>query len=333
MKKSGFTLVELLVVIAIIGILVGLLLPAVQSAREAARRASCQNNLKQWGLAIHNYESTFKRFPPSWAPAEAISQSTDGWSTQALLLPYMEEGNLYDHIDFKKSYNLATIDQNGESTRLAAYRIKSLICPSEIRDELRTKNGNPYHYPLNYAVNCGPWFVYDFDKRKAGKGAFAPVKGFRIATFKDGTSQTICMAEVKAYTPYFRNAANSSVVTVENPADIAGLGGDFKTESGHTEWVDGRFHQDGFTARFAPNTKVPYELDGEILDIDWTNQQEGKSTTAATYGAVTARSYHPGGVQRLMCDGSVSNTTSTIDLTVWQGMSTRRGKEVISIED
>ena len=101
-ERRGFTLVELLVVIAIIGILVGLLLPAVQAAREAARRLSCSNNLKQMTLALHNYESTFRSFPPSGFYRRDLS--SDSWSVQSRLLPQLEQANLQRLIDWNLSY-------------------------------------------------------------------------------------------------------------------------------------------------------------------------------------------------------------------------------------
>ena len=125
---SGFTLVELLVVIAIIGILIGMLLPAVQSVREAARRISCGNNLKQMALGTLNYESAFQRFPASWAP----TNSNDGWSVQAQILPYCEQANLESNIDFDKSYNdQDPINLGGQLVRLASARVPMLLCPSE----------------------------------------------------------------------------------------------------------------------------------------------------------------------------------------------------------
>jgi len=336
-NRRAFTLVELLVVIAIIGILIGMLLPAVQSVREAARRISCANNVRQMGLATMNYESAHMAFPATWAAAgDPETGNVDGWSVQAQILPFLEQANLYSEIDFSLSYNAAenaSVNLGGEVQRLASARVAVYMCPSEIRDELRLNNGKPYHYPLNYAANAGDWFVFNPQTRQTGPGAMTTFRENAISSFTDGTSNTLFYAEVKAYTPYFRNAAIGGEINKPiDPADVVSLGGDFKSSSGHTEWVDGRTHQTSFTATFSPNTIVPYvdSGSGQEYDVDWTNQQEGKSLTASTYAAVTSRSYHPGGVTAGRADGSVKFFNDNISTNVWAALSTRNGGEVVS---
>lgn len=324
-ERTGFTLIELLVVIAIIGLLIALLLPAVQAAREAARRATCVNNLKQLGLALHNFENINKVFPPSYGGP----RGTD-WSAQALLLPYLEQGSLYDNIDFTRGYDNVYLP-NG--TRLSSHRVPIYICPSETRAEVkRDSNGNPVHFPINYGMNVGIWFVYDPVTKQGGEGAFRPYQPTSPAEIVDGLSQTLAAAEVKAYTPYFRNAAlTPPPLTVPTPETLCTLGGEFKKDGGHTEWVDGRSHQTGMTAAFTPNTKVLCAQGNQRYDVDWTNQQEGKSNTVPTYAAVTARSYHPGVVNVLMLDGSVKPVAESVELQVWQALATRAGGEVIPL--
>jgi len=126
-----------------------------------------------------------------------------------------------------------------------------------------------------------------------------------------------------------RNAALATDPGLPTPDAVCGLGGQFKTNSGHTEWVDGRAHQIGFTTTFQPNTEVRCVQNGETYDIDWTNQQEGKSTTTPTYAAITARSHHVGGVNATMMDGSVRWFSDEIDLGVWRAYSTRENGDVI----
>ncbi len=324
--RAGFTLVELLVVIAIIGVLVALLLPAVQAARAAARRMSCANNIRQLALAMHNYEAANQKFPPQIM----IGRGQKLWSPQARILPYIEQGNLFAGVDFKQDYG--SILLNGQ--RLASLRVAALLCPSESRDEMRLKNGDPYHYPLNYGVNCGVWKVFDPKDETGGSGAFSPNSGLETRNFGDGLSNTLMLAEVKGWTPYYRDGKNGTATPANKPSEICSLKGNFKTESGHTEWVDGRTHQAGFTATFTPNTKVLCAEEGGSPDVDWNNSRVGKSNTAVTYAAVTSRSYHSGSVVNIArMDGSADTIHSDIDLTVWRAMATRDGEEILSASD
>src|SRR5215218_9905381 len=199
-SRSAFTLIELLVVIAIIAILIGLLLPAVQKVREAANRLKCSNNLKQIGLALHNYEGTFQAFPTGGQyPVGAVS--ADSYSVQARLLPYIEQDNLYSQIDL----NAVPATQLG----VIRQRIAVYICPSETRDRARDQGGTPpkVTYPLNYAANLGTWFVLDPRTGTGGDGAFTVNAGTRTADYTDGMSNTVGFAEVKAYQPYARNTS------------------------------------------------------------------------------------------------------------------------------
>ena len=112
-------------------------------------------------------------------------------------------------------------------------------------------------------------------------------------------------------------------------ASVPTLGGTFQTNTGHTEWEDGRSVDSGFTTTFAPNTIVSANVSGVYYDIDWSNELEGKSTTVPTYSAITARSYHGGGVNASLMDGSVHWYADLINIGVWQALSTRAGGELI----
>ncbi|MBI85647.1 MAG: prepilin-type cleavage/methylation domain-containing protein [Planctomycetaceae bacterium] len=327
--RKAFTLVELLVVIAIIAILIALLLPAVQMARESARRVSCVNQVKQIGVALLNFESFEGELPASWAPA---ANSQDGWSVQGQILPFLEQLELHDHIDFDESYTAATVSIGGMAPQpLSSIRVPTYLCPSEIGDHQRTKNGNPYHYPLNYGVNVGIWYVFDPVVRGTGEGLFQPAKRTKLRDVRDGTSNTVAVAEVKAWTPYYRNAGQDNPPVPVSPESVGTLGGDFKTNSGHTEWVDGRAHQTGVTATFLPNTEVLCQENGQQYDADWTNQQEGKSATTKTYAAVTSRSYHSGGVNVGLMDGSVRFVSESIELVIWRASFTKASGETESV--
>ncbi len=362
-RREAFTLVELLVVIAIIGILVALLLPAVNAAREAARSTSSANNLRQIALAGLNHESRVGHFPPSWKstrPLTASDTNIDGWSVHALLLPYLEQKVLHDSIDYSLSYNLAGTVRtaDGDSIKLGAMRVTTYLSPAEPRDEVRL-DPDPKHYPLNYAINCGTWFVWNPATGDGGAGVAYPDSKVKSSQIHDGLSQTLFFAEVKGWQPYFRNAGKTAATlstidpaaihVVDPVTKISALptnsnftGGDaLKTSSGHTEWIDGRVHQIGFTTALPPNTKVNYlHSDGNVYDVDWTNWQEGKnmgpgsgSTPAPTYAVVTARGYFEGGVHVAMCDGSVKWVSNDVNLGVWRAYGTRNGKDLVPSED
>ncbi len=324
-RARGFTLIELLVVIAIIGILISLLLPAVQAAREAARRAQCVNNLKQIGLALQNYLSSNNTFPPvSIMPRNVTSQP---WSGHARLLPYMEQENLANLIQWNKDHQFT------DGPTVAATRISMFMCPSEINDRARPTATLTY-YPLNYSFNEGTWFIYDPASDQAGDGAFAPNRAFRPADVTDGLSNTLAMAENKAYQPNLwdtRLPATLGVAPPANPAAIASFttAGTFDG-NGHTEWVEGDVHECGITTTFPPNAMVPYTAaDGKTYDIDVTSLRDGESITLPTYGAVTSRSYHPGGVNVLLMDGSARFVKSTVNPTTWRALGTRAGNEIL----
>lgn len=333
-RRRGFTLIELLVVIAIIGLLIGILLPAVQATREAARRTSCLNNLRQIGVALANFETQQRHFPTSTLfTAPTSGGEIDPWSAQAQLLPFLEQAGLNSQIDFGQSYELAlNIDLGGGVVKsLGAARIPSYVCPSELRDLAQWEGGIAATYPVNYGVNLGVWFVFDPVSQKGGNGAFTVLRPTRASDIVDGLSNTLAVAEVRAWQPYYRNAALASDPGIPPASGLDALGGEFKTEAGHAEWVDGRSHQTGFTTAYAPNTRVPSQVSGVTYDVDWTNQQEGKSATVSTFAAITARSYHPQGVNVMMLDGSAHWVSDSIDLAVWRGLSTRNGAENVQI--
>lgn len=324
-RPIGFTLVELLVVIAVIGILVALLLPAVQAAREAARRTKCRNNLRQIGLALQNYHDAYGVFPAS------VYMTLDGsswgeWGPQARLLPFVEEANIESLIDFSQPYS------SPQNLAVIAFRVPIYLCPSEENDRQSFPHGpGEPQYPINYGANMGTWLVYDPTTNTGGDGVFAPNAEIGMKNVTDGTSKTLAFSEVKAFQPILNSGGSPPATAPTDPLEVASFGGsNLQREDGHTEWVEGRVHQDGFTATFAPNTVVPYTDGGASYDVDYTSGEEGETPTEITYAAVTSRSYHGGGtVNVAMLDGSARSVSSDIGLSVWRAMATRAGQDAV----
>ena len=238
LARRGFTLIELLVVIAIIAILIGLLLPAVQKVRDAAARTKCLNNLKQIGLALHNYESAQQRFPP-FGIYPVKGTSADTYSVHARILPYIEQDNLYALVNL----NAPAISQ----PTVVAQRIAIYMCPSEQEDHARI-SPTLTRYPLNYGANLGTWFVWDPNTGLTGNGAFRMNKGLKATDFPDGMSNTLGFAEVKAYGNYLLGSGlPPNTPPPATPADVLALGGSLKTAISHTGWTEGQTFQTGLT--------------------------------------------------------------------------------------
>jgi prepilin-type N-terminal cleavage/methylation domain-containing protein len=346
--SRGFTLVELLVVIAIIATLIGLLLPAVQSAREAARRTQCLNHAKQLVLAVHGFESARRHFPPSMlhTPGTAFVSNNGSWGVHGRILPYIEEAATAVRVNLEQAWDdgftTGAPDQAKNWTAVRNARVAIFTCPSEQNAVARTKSGVTYVFPHTYGFNFGTWFIYDPATGAGGDGSFHPNSKFKTGRFADGLSKTLCVAEVKAFTPYVRNTSDpGSTYPATSPpstAAVSGLaaGGDAKLGAatndctGHTEWPDGRVHHSGFTTTFTPNTRVPHSAGGRDFDIDYSSRQEGSSATAKTFATITTRSYHGGVVATAMMDGSVGLVGDDVDLSVWRAMGTRQGGEAVS---
>lgn len=316
--RSGFTLIELLVVIAIIAVLIALLLPAVQQAREAARRMQCKNNLKQLGLALHNYHESFTVFPPASTYPLNTLQADGGWSVQARILPYVDQANLNNLINFSQTY--------ASQPMVTETRVPIFACPSEVNNQIYP-DGAVKWVPINYAMNYGQWFIWDPINNQIGTGAFGPNGRTSTRDFIDGTSNTLAASEVKTWQWYLRETGGSPAQPT-NPSALSSLGGTLRN-SGHNEWGDGRTNQCGFTTTFGPNTKCPHNNAGTVVDIDFISRREGNSTTESTYAAITSRSFHVGVVHSLLMDGSVRAISENIDLNVWRALGTRAGGEVV----
>lgn len=334
--QRGFTLIELLVVIAIIGVLIALLLPAVQSAREAARRVQCVNNLKQLGLGLHNYESTSGALPLSLALSGSGSTVLwfGGWSVHGRVLPFLEQGPLFNSINFDINY------ETPPNSTVSAQSISVFLCPSEIRTEPKMGDAGPI-YPTNYGWCMGDWYSWGGFSSMPNRSAFGPNRSRRLAEFTDGLSNAIVAAEVKTYTTYVRDCGG--LANINNPNVIPPPTGDplaiapeyngckLKPAGAHTEWPDGQVQQSGVTTAWPPNFVVKGTASDRLgQDLDLTSQREHLG--GPTYAAITSRSYHPGGVNALLGDGSVRFIKSTINGVIWRAMGTIGGGEVISAD-
>lgn len=328
-QPRAFTLIELLVVIAIIAILIALLLPAVQAAREAARRAQCKNNLKQIALAIHNYADVYNTLPPSACinPRITVTGNNGSWGIHGRILPYLEQGTLYSRVDLSIAWDFQQV--------ISGLKIPTYACPSDpLSDRSRDAGGGrPILYPTNYGFNFGTWFIWNPVTGAGGNGATHPNSKFGFAAFTDGTSNTLLVGEVKAWTAYRRNGGPPSTAIPATIADVEAVTAsapDFK-DTGHTEWPDGRVHHEGFTTTLPPNSYVRCTNASVTYDCDFNSWQEGRNGTNGqpSYAVITSRSFHTGIVQVAMVDGSSRAISNNIDLGVWRALGTRDSGEVI----
>jgi prepilin-type N-terminal cleavage/methylation domain-containing protein len=316
-KRMGFTLIELLVVIAIIAILVALLLPAVQQAREAARRSQCKNNLKQLGIALHNYLDTHSVLPPGATIDLSVGSTANNtsWGVHGRILPFISESNLANEIDLSQAWD--------GQLAISGIKVDVFACPSDPKSDLSRDpgSGRPILYPTTYGFNYGTWFVYPNSRQ-------------RDSSITDGMSNTLAAAEVKAWTDYTRNGGPASTTIPATIADVEAAvasGAQYKG-TGHTEWPDGRVHHTGVTVTLTPNSFVSYTTGGNTVDADYNSWQEGRngSTGSPTYAAITSRSHHIGAVNVLLADGSSRSIGDTIDLSTWRALGTINGEELMS---
>ena len=342
-RSRGFTLIELLVVIAIIGTLVSLLLPAVQQAREAARRSQCANRLKQLGVACQNYVTAHRGLPASVVfgyDRQGDRAVFGGWSVHSKLLPFLEQGQAYDEVNFSLTYSA---EANNTAAR---QRTGVFLCPSDpLADQPRDHTFSGIVTPVlgvDYGFAMGDWYVAPGIGGNAlgvrPRGPFFPNSRVRMRDFVDGTTHTLLAAEVKTWQSYVRDCGG--LATVDDPADLPGPDADpqtipeyragcsHKTDSGHTEWVDGHVHQTGVNTAWTPNREILRFKDGVAYDVDLTGRREKNGDDGPTFAAVTARSHHPGGVHALRADGSVSFVGDAIDGAAWRAMGTLAGGEV-----
>jgi hypothetical protein len=267
-------------------------------------------------------------------PALDWTKSTaSGWSVLARLMPYAEETSLHSLIDFR--YNYSDLVNAPQHAQVSEMKIPMFSCPSEQQPVPKTGTSTPpqTHFPPSYAANQGTWFTFDPASKATGNGSFLVNQKIGDRAFSDGMSKTLAYAEVKAYTAKLANSGNPSSLGAaipDTPAAVVALGGTLGT-TGHTEWVDGKIHETGFTSTFPPNTVFPYTDSTGTYDIDLISRTESAIGASPTYACVTARSYHPGIVQAAMMDGSVRNVANDVDIAIWRAAGTRNGAETLDL--
>ncbi|MCL4204995.1 MAG: DUF1559 domain-containing protein [Pirellulaceae bacterium] len=305
-RRSAFTLVELLVVIAIIGILVALLLPAVQAAREAARRTQCTNNLKQLGVALHNYHDTHRKFPPSGIhnrDGHGASATSSSWgpSWLVMLLPFFEQEGLYNQYDF-----VLPRARDGVNQSVVVVNIPSLKCPSD--GGVKQPWSNSVNFARgNYAANCGVSNAFsrsNFDiERERGPFSMARHYGAQLADVQDGSSNTVLLSEL---------------IAGSRSGDVRGA----------WAYPSGAYFC-GATPHY-DNPRYVLRMNGIALDNGMRDRPSACSadnddpqlrcTSGGSRSAQTARSKHPGGVQVCLVDGSVRFVNESVALETWQAL-------------
>jgi prepilin-type N-terminal cleavage/methylation domain-containing protein/prepilin-type processing-associated H-X9-DG protein len=364
----GFTLIELLVVIAIIAVLIALLLPAVQSAREAARRAQCSNNMKQLGLALHNYLTSqdavphvyIRLYPPGSQTPGAPSDGWGDWSPVSQMFPYLEQGPLYNTINFMWP------NRNGAfpNTSVLGTRIASFLCPSSpiakgniACNVLIVSPGNNYFGSvgpsMNWQASQNPpgLFAFDGNPRLNGNTWQNATPAISIRDISDGTSNTIAFGEWRtgdfncSLLTVPQDVINPVILPANVPMNGPWTGANFTNLMG---WLN-------TCAQTAPSTinhgSTNWEFNMSYLGISWDQGLLGytlgntilapnpniPNCRTCTWngdwdcpGMYGLSSYHPGGGNIAMADGSVRFLKSSTALNVVWGLGTIAGGEVIS---
>jgi prepilin-type N-terminal cleavage/methylation domain-containing protein/prepilin-type processing-associated H-X9-DG protein len=333
-RRTAFTLIELLVVIAIIAVLIGLLLPAVQKVREAAARAKCQNNLKQIGLALHNYHAANQNFPPGRAAYPLVI------SSQGRILPYVEQEAIGRMLDVNQvplyNSNPASFPLTAGNYQASISPVKLFVCPSDTKDgqlsgALATKpdgsaSTTERYAGTNYVACIGSGTAAtNWGKYANSDGLFgqAPVTALGVT---DGLSNTVAYSESLLGTGTDDPAGATPTDPVRQVLTLAGstttddttcaqgaVGGAVWSGQRGAKWINGHYGDANYNHLLPPNAKT----------WDCTNASHNP-------GQAAARSLHTGGVNVLLADGGVRFVTNSVDLlTVWRPLGTRNAGDIV----
>ena len=348
-RRSAFTLIELLVVIAIIAVLIALLLPAVQAAREAARRARCTNNLKQIGVALHNYLASVGSFPPGRFNTH-VAGNGNCWGAYSQILPQLDQQALFNSINFGLAPELEpSLPSAAANATVAATFLDALLCPSDSAPATLIFVAGQNYASHNYDLNVGsgyslmaafpPGFMSPFSGPP--DGPFFENRGVMPAEFLDGLSNTVAVSETirsTASSTYASDPKRVFLVTGDNKTNGPPLASDadysslclglpattaqFQATKG-VRWHYGAPGHSMYNHRRPPNDTradcrggLPHS---DKSDPNWSNLSLN----------VAARSLHPGGVNSLFADGHVRFIKDSINVAVWQGLGSRNGGEVV----
>jgi len=369
-RTRGFTLIELLVVIAIIAVLIALLLPAVQSAREAARRSQCTNNLKQIGLAVHNYVSTHEALPPSGSSHFFNGQVRTPWSCKTRILPFMEQQALFNAINFAldpewfNGYGVNCGSWECSNVTVKATRIEAFLCPSDLKKGNRNDRTSVVNVvtnagasqSANYSENIGGnrWFYAGIPNGVAYFHGSTPDSGFNyqesqtrqtitFASITDGLSMTAIWSEIvkgDGVGPGDARDGLGMVYNIPTPANanIAGV-----VDIPTAELLNSRTCDASLSRNFSWRgerwvTQDPFRggwyshtSPPNRKSCVYNNGNWPGGVAAFSFEAIsTAGSAHPGGVNVLFGDGSVRFIKNSIDFRTWYFVGTRAGGEVVS---
>ena len=322
MRRRAFTLIELLVVIAIIAILIALLLPAVQQAREAARRTQCKNNLKQIALALHNYESTFTLMPPGFMAVNAASTHTQ-------ILPYIEQGNVTALFNFNVDTNTHVSNQAARQQKLVMF-----MCPSQPTSPAMVLTGTQCPNgcgTTNYVQSLG-----DNANFAADRGPFGRNRGARFRDFLDGLSNTGVFAEI-VLGPSTGSGNTSGVVAAGSKQDFW-----VATQVPFATW-DASATGDTIPVPDCDNRAISALLyrgkqyyRGVVVSTFYSHTMTPNARTRDCIRAVgfdrghlATRSFHTGGAQMCLGDGSVRFVSENIDARTWRAVGSMAGSETL----